>query len=848
MRTRGLVGLGLVLLAIAGLARAATAQAPALTLAVTANELLFVPGDTLRLALTADNPGLPVTADFYVAVLLPDNATLVAFGPGAVPVFGSFASLAALPPVAAGVSLAAPFSQSLPDFLQRLWTGAEPVGLYRVFFAAVQAGALADGGLGAGELLALSTVDFLVTAPFTPTLEPGQAASALIAPAGGTLTATGTSGATYTLTVPPGALATATTLTLTPIASLANLPLSGLVAAVRAEPEGLEFLVPVTLTITVPGGLPAQGLVGFTARGDGAQFQLIPVQATGNTVSFSVMHFSVFGAGLSVPQDSLALTSASLSPRAAEFQAELQAPTGGPTRLEVILQLWFDEDVRPRLQQGTGADSALLTGLTEFTRWNHAFALGFPSLPGPTPPALRQSQTEGHGLAAQGFRAAIARANATCTAQRNLAFADAVLALQEFARNFFPPSVSPLVLTDLDRTTVLANLCVRVEIVSTSFPPPPYPTGQPQTLQVQARITFPGAAAPPLFTPIQIIVTGQGVAEAGASGSLTQGPTNSQGGFSTIVTPTGTGPVVLRITARINNFNFLRLRDVFAEALVGQLDVSPSSVTLAPGETQQFTATLNGQPHAVTWSVAGAVATITPGGLFEAFTPPSTQPVTVVVTATSTTNPNLTGTATVTIQGTGSASLFVPPGFGSAVASDDTNALNVCNDVDQLGAGAAFPAEVSAECPRSAARLTARLSGAGTLIFDGTARARAEVDILNNFASEADGRAELLVQASRDLHVTISLNSGWATLTGLQERCFVDMTASFSGEVAGEVVFRQRTGLPPEESDLTRTFTLFADEQITVFVQLNCGIVNQAGTAEAVGSGVVATVTFTPAP
>lgn len=40
MRTRGLMGLGLVLLAIAGLARAATAQAPALTLAVTANQLL----------------------------------------------------------------------------------------------------------------------------------------------------------------------------------------------------------------------------------------------------------------------------------------------------------------------------------------------------------------------------------------------------------------------------------------------------------------------------------------------------------------------------------------------------------------------------------------------------------------------------------------------------------------------------------------------------------------------------------------------------------------------------------------------------------------------------------------
>lgn len=191
----------------------------------------------------------------------------------------------------------------------------------------------------------------------------------------------------------------------------------------------------------------------------------------------------------------------SQSPRADAFAAAVIS--GAPAaEQEALLLAWYDQDVRPGLQQGTGSDSALLVGLTEFQEWRFgAFIEGLL-----TPPVL-QRRTEGFGLAAQGFRAAISRANANCTAQRNLAFADAVLALQEFARNFFPPDFS-LGLADLDRTRVLANLCVRVEIVSTSFPPPPYPAGQPQTLQVQTRITFPGATAPPLFTPISITVEG----------------------------------------------------------------------------------------------------------------------------------------------------------------------------------------------------------------------------------------------------------------------------------------------------------------------------------------------------
>lgn len=445
----------------------------------------------------------------------------------------------------------------------------------------------------------------------------------------------------------------------------------------------------------------------------------------------------------------------------------------GSTQLAAILQAWFDEDVRSRLLQGLGADSALLAGLTEFTRWNDAVALGFPSLLGPSlPPALSQRQTEGQDLAALGFRQAIERANTSCRDQGYFGPANAVLDFQAFAQNVFPPGVN-LATERLDRTRVLNELCVRVEIVSATFPPPPYPVGQPQTLQVQARITFPGAAAQPLFTPIEIILNGQGVAEADAIGFVTQGLANIQGGFSTTVTPTGSAPVVLRVVARIGALEFPRLNDVFAEALVGGggLVVSPSSVTLAPGQTQQFTATLNGQPHAVTWSVSGAVATITPGGLFEAFT----TPVTVVVTATSTTNPALTGTATVTIGGTGTASLAV--GFREANAKDGTDARVDCDDLVELDFDdmpATFPAQVGAACPRASAQLTATRTGS-TVVFAGTLSLSGDppgMDVLSVFAF---ARAKIQVIAS-GTGVTATINPAWVGQVTGDNICSVTIT------------------------------------------------------------------------
>ena len=96
------------------------------------------------------------------------------------------------------------------------------------------------------------------------------------------ITTTADDGTTYTLTVPAEALIGPEPITMTPVSSVAGLPLSGgLVAGVQLEPHGLMLLKPAELVIESPdaGPLPAQ--TAFLFHEDGADFHLYPMQAPG---------------------------------------------------------------------------------------------------------------------------------------------------------------------------------------------------------------------------------------------------------------------------------------------------------------------------------------------------------------------------------------------------------------------------------------------------------------------------------------------------------------------------------------------------------------------------------------
>ena len=125
------------------------------------------------------------------------------------------------------------------------------------------------------------------------TLDSVHAATGSISAAsGGTLSA-----GSATLTVPPGAVAAATTVTMTPVTRLGGLG-GKVLGAVQFEPDGLRFQKPVSLTFPVSS---TSGLKGFSYTGDGSNFHLYPVKVESGKATLELIHFSGYGVGEQLP-------------------------------------------------------------------------------------------------------------------------------------------------------------------------------------------------------------------------------------------------------------------------------------------------------------------------------------------------------------------------------------------------------------------------------------------------------------------------------------------------------------------------------------------------------------------
>ena len=81
---------------------------------------------------------------------------------------------------------------------------------------------------------------------------------------------------------------------MTPLADVAGLPLSGgLVAGVRLEPNGLEFIQPATLRMTTPEPMDQAQFTGFSAESDGINLSWEPwFFENENTVIMPLQNFS----------------------------------------------------------------------------------------------------------------------------------------------------------------------------------------------------------------------------------------------------------------------------------------------------------------------------------------------------------------------------------------------------------------------------------------------------------------------------------------------------------------------------------------------------------------------------
>ena len=139
-------------------------------------------------------------------------------------------------------------------------------------------------------------------------LDPSRAVSKLVPTQGGTLSATAADGTVFTLTLPAGALLSEEEITMTPVAAVDRLPLSGgLVAGVQLAPEGLLLFQPATLVINPPTAIPIDEEITFAWRGTGEEFFLYPPDPLGTpAISLSLVHFSGYGAGRGTSADQAA--------------------------------------------------------------------------------------------------------------------------------------------------------------------------------------------------------------------------------------------------------------------------------------------------------------------------------------------------------------------------------------------------------------------------------------------------------------------------------------------------------------------------------------------------------------
>jgi hypothetical protein len=170
----------------------------------------------------------------------------------------------------------------------------------------------------------------------------------------------------------------------------------------------------------------------------------------------------------------------------------------------------------------------------------------------------------------------------------------------------------------------------------------------------------------------------------------------------------------------------------------GNASVSPASVTLAEGATQQFTATFQGVSNgSATWSVDGtnggdaSVGTVTAAGLYTA----PAQPGSHTITATSTANTTLSASAAITVSGlmiTPTAATVLPSATLQFTAVSQGSSNSVSWSVDGVTGGNAQVGTISQSGLYSAPFATGAHIIAASLTSNPTVVAKGAITVINS--------------------------------------------------------------------------------------------------------------------
>jgi hypothetical protein len=142
------------------------------------------------------------------------------------------------------------------------------------------------------------TKAFLGGRSVAPVRDDASAVSADFDVTGGSFSATGADGTVFTLDVPPHALRSPETITLTPVQSVGGFPFGTFNAGVEIEPDGLRLLTSATLTIRPASPPPPHQTYTYAYGKGGEDVILYPrVGDDPAVLQIPLLHFSGYGAG-----------------------------------------------------------------------------------------------------------------------------------------------------------------------------------------------------------------------------------------------------------------------------------------------------------------------------------------------------------------------------------------------------------------------------------------------------------------------------------------------------------------------------------------------------------------------
>lgn len=632
----------------------------------------------------------------------------------------------------------------------------------------------------------------------TPAAEVGAntLVSAVIDTAGGLITATAADGTRYMLSVPRYALSKATTITLTPLASIGGFPAeSGASAAVQFEPDGLTFTRPAELTIIAPAAFAAP-TVAFSQSGAG--FLLAPAAVRGDTARIMVGHFSRAGTTAPTPEEAAALAAsgpdAENTARHGVAQELNRAAAAGehpdPDVIEQYMKAWFEGGVLPALEGAIAGATDTEAALGEWLRWWGDMQLWADD-------RLETEIDHARTLALAALRAEIDRLNEHCAADDEPSLVYDILHFAGLAALFGFDDVDP----SLSLSAIFVDLCMQIVIDATLADP--FVEGS--TLEVRAGLSVGGRPAE-YDVPLDIQLTSSTVTFTQAGGT-----TDGSGRFSSDVDlREDAGEVVIHIEAVHPVFAQMRAShsvsasvnyelDLFVdggiEAAIETEDVAWLSVILRRAEKP-----LDGETVAI--AVVSGGGSVEPGsvrtdatGSAEAIYRAPEEPDTVLVTATySGGGQALTDTVTIRVNEAPKGRVAVHDIYHAWGVHVMARQAQVPTAEDGRDVWTAGPGPLTGGYSASASAGGA--SASGSVRHDGSVEL-GDTSVLLTVRSMGDAEGSVSANAANDQAGATSVGGSdmHVTFEVLDERVYYEITADgVTNGAAGSEAILTRTG------------------------------------------------------